>query len=110
MIKLTGYSFLPQLGTAAEEVCQFSRNYCSWIPFLSCCAGSGRVKESYSLFSPLSKTRVKVEVVRDWELSRTGKHALLIDSWLEQEHLQLTTKWRVNALYSLGLGIILNDF
>lgn len=71
---------VPQLGTAAEEVCQFSRNYCSWMPFLSCCAASGRVKESYSLFSPLSKIRVKVEVVRDWELSRTGKHALLIDS------------------------------
>ena len=43
-------------------------------------AGSGRVEESYSPFSPLSKIRVKVEVVRDWELSRTGKHALLIDS------------------------------
>ena len=48
--------------------------------FLVAVQGRAGSKKVIHLFPHYPKSVFEVEVVRDWELSRTGKHALLIDS------------------------------
>ena len=75
--------------------------------FLSCC---GRVVESYSIFFPFPKKPYKVEVVRDWKLSKrksSREHVLFVYSVNTSQEI---IDNKVACYARKGLAFILKDF
>ena len=77
--------------------------------FLSCC---GRVVESYSIFFPFPKKPYKVEVVRDWKLSKrksSREHVLFVYSVNTSQEI-IDNKVACYARYAQGFGLYFKRF